>query len=100
MKSINLLQSKTGNDRLKLLLLPMTFLAFSPVLLSGILGWKQLKVISVIRTAYNLWKGGSSIRAALSAATGGWGWAVSLLLQFGIAWLASQAFSGSWIVGY
>lgn len=83
-----------------MVLIPFVALAFSPAMLSGILGWRELKVISVIRKAYSLWRAGSSIRAALSAATGGWGWLVSLLAQFGLAYLASQAFSGSWVVGY
>ncbi|WP_430602762.1 hypothetical protein [Enterococcus sp. DIV0724b] len=81
-------------------LIPLVTIACSPAMLSGILGWRQIQVISVIKKAYSLWKAGSSIRAALSAATGGWGWLVSLLAQFGLAYLASQAFSGSWVVGY
>jgi hypothetical protein len=83
-----------------MVLIPFFVLAFSPAMLSGILGWREIKVVSVIRKAYSLWKSGSSVRAALSAATGGWGWLVSLLAQFGLAYLASQAFSGSWVVGY
>lgn len=83
-----------------MVLIPFFALAFSPAMLSGILGWRQIQVISVIKKAYSLWKAGSSVRAALSAATGGWGWLVSLLAQFGLAYLASQAFSGSWVVGY
>lgn len=81
-------------------LIPFFAAAFSPAMLSGILGWRQIQVVSVIRKAYSLWKAGSSVRAALAAATGGWGWVVSLLAQFGLAYLASQAFSGSWVVGY
>ncbi|MEY8458363.1 hypothetical protein [Lactococcus ileimucosae] len=93
-------QSKQETGYFQLLLLPILFFASAPALISASLGWRPAKVVSVIRTAYSLWRRGHSLRTALSLATGGWGWAVSLLLQFGIAWLVSQAFTGSWIVGF
>lgn len=98
METIDILNNK--KNALKFLLLPFSILAFTPALIAGTLGWKDLQVISVIKTAYSLWRAGNSVRTALSIATGGWGWAVSFLLQFGIAYLASQAFKGSWLVGF
>lgn len=83
-----------------LALIPFFTITCAPAMLSGIIGWRQIKVVAVIKKAYSLWRSGSSVRAALSAATGGWGWVVSLIMQFGIAYAVSQAFQGSWLVSY
>ncbi|MDR2661111.1 MAG: hypothetical protein LBC17_03660 [Lactobacillaceae bacterium] len=98
MNQLKLNQVKTNG--LKIASLMVMFLASGPIFLSGALGMKDIKIIAVIKQAYTLWKAGSTVRAAFSAATGGWGWAVNIFLQFGIAYLASQNFKGSWVVGF
>ncbi|MFV0556181.1 MAG: hypothetical protein ACK5LM_03630 [Lactovum sp.] len=99
MKNIEL-QERRYSYMIKITLFLILISISSPILLAGVLGLKQIKVVSMIKTAYSLWRKGMTVPAALSAATGGWSWAINLLLQFGIAYLASKAFTGSWVVSY
>lgn len=68
------------------------------VFLAGILGMKQIQLVKIIRTAYQLYRAGRSVRTAISIATGGWGLAINLLVSAGLAWLAHNL--NSWYIGY
>ncbi|MGL5898821.1 MAG: hypothetical protein ACRCZW_04020 [Lactobacillaceae bacterium] len=71
----------------------------TPALIAGQLGLPKVSVVAIIQTAYRAYKAGTSVRAAIAAATGGWGLAVSVIAQFGLAWLASQV-ANSWVIGF